>query len=65
MQEIRWFFASEQKIYNSLNKGMVTKYFLIVFALSLIHSFWVENDYLVNLINDFEHNLFLYAIVML
>ena len=48
MKEIRSFFASEQKIYNSLNKDLVSKYFLVVFSLSFIHSFRVEHDYLVN-----------------
>ena len=46
MKEIRSFFASEQKI--SLNKDLVSKYFLVVFSLSFIHSFRVEHDYLVN-----------------
>ena len=41
-------FALEQKIYNSLNKDLVSKYFLVVFTLSFIHSFRVERDYLVN-----------------
>ena len=40
--------AFEQKIYNSLNKDLVSKYFLVIFTLSLIHSFRVEHDYLVN-----------------
>ena len=40
--------AFEQKIYNSLNKDLVSKYFLVIFTLSFIHSFWVENDYKVN-----------------
>ena len=33
MQEICSYSASEQKIYNSLNKDLVSKYFLVVFAL--------------------------------
>ena len=33
MQEICSCSASEQKIYNSLNKDLVSKYFLVVFAL--------------------------------
>ena len=41
-------FASEQKFYNSLNKDLVSKYFLVVFTLSFIHSFGVEHDYLVS-----------------
>ena len=41
-------FASEQKFYNSLNKDLVSKYFLVVFTLSFIHSFGVEHDNLVN-----------------
>ena len=48
MQEIRSFFASEQKMFNSLNKDLVSKYFLLVFTFSFIHSFQVEHDYLVN-----------------
>ena len=32
MQEICLYSASEQKIYNSLNKDLVSKYFLVVFA---------------------------------
>ena len=40
--------AFEQKIYNSLNKDLVSKYLLVIFTLSFIHSFWVENDYKVN-----------------
>ena len=41
-------FASELKFYDSLNKDLVLKYFLVVFTLSFIHSFGVEHDYLVN-----------------
>ena len=41
MKEIRSFFASEQKIYNSLNKD------LVVFALFFIHSFRVEHAVLI------------------
>ena len=48
MKEIRSFFASEQKIYNSLNKDLVSKYFLVVFSSSFIQSFRVEHDYPVN-----------------
>ena len=40
--------AFEQKFYNSLNKDLVSKYFLVIFTLSLIHSFRVEHYYLVN-----------------
>ena len=46
MQEIRPFFASELKSYITYNENLFTKYFLVVFALSFIHSFRVENDYL-------------------
>ena len=49
MQEIRPFFASEQKSYITYNENLFTKYFLVVFALSFIHSFRVENDYLADL----------------
>ena len=49
MQEIRSFFASEQKSYITCNENLFTKYFLVVFALSFIHSFRVENDYLADL----------------
>ena len=42
------FFPSEQKLYNYLNKDFISKYFLIVFPLSFIHSCWLEHDYLVN-----------------
>ena len=38
MPEIRSFHAPEQKIYNSFNKALVTKYFVIVFASSIIHN---------------------------
>ena len=41
MKEIRSFFASEQKIYNSLHKD------LVVFALFFIHSFRVEHAVLI------------------
>ena len=47
MQEIHSFFAYELKIYNSWNKAVVSKYFLVVFALSFISSFRVEHNYLV------------------
>ena len=54
--------AFEQKIYNSLNKDLVSKYFLVIFTLSFIHSFWVET--ITKLIRQscnelffFEHNL--------
>ena len=47
MQEIHSFFAYELKIYNSWNKAVVSKYFLVVFALSFISSFRVEQNYLV------------------
>ena len=46
MQEIRK--ASYQQISNSLNKAMIFKYLLVVFALSLGHSFRVGRDYLLN-----------------
>ena len=49
MQEIRSFFASEQKSYVLYNEDLFTKYFLVVFALSVIHSFRVEHDYLADL----------------
>ena len=45
MQEICSFFA---EIFNDLNKDLISKYFLVVFTLSFIHSFRVEHDYLVN-----------------
>ena len=48
MQQTRSFFASKQKIYNSLNKDLVSKYFLVVFALSFIHGFRVEHYHLIN-----------------
>lgn len=44
-QKIRSFFASEQKIHTSLNKYLVSKYFLVIFALSFIYSFRVEHGY--------------------
>ena len=47
MQEIHSFFAYELKIYNSWNEAVVSKYFLVVFALSFISSFRVEQNYLV------------------
>lgn len=47
MQEIHSFFAYELKIYNSWNKAVVSKYFLVVFDLSFISSFRVEQNYLV------------------
>ena len=47
MQEIHSFFAYELKIYNSWNKAVVSKYFLVVFALPFISSFRVEQNYLV------------------
>ena len=31
-----------------LNKDFISKYFLFVLALSVIHSCWLELDYLVN-----------------
>ena len=34
--------------YNSFNKDLISKYFLFVLALSVIHSCWLELDYLVN-----------------
>lgn len=37
-----------RKIYNSLNRDLTSKYFLNVFAFSVIHSCWMELDYLVN-----------------
>ena len=46
MQEIHSFFAYELKICNSWNKAVVSKYFLVVFALSFISSFRVEHNYL-------------------
>ena len=36
------------EIFNDLNKDLISKYFLVVFTLSFIHSFRVEHDYLVN-----------------
>ena len=47
MQEICLFLASEQKLFKSLNRDLVSKYFLVVFTLSFIRSFRAENDYLV------------------
>ena len=47
MQEIHSFFAYELKICNSWNKAVVSKYFLVVFTLSFISSFRVEQNYLV------------------
>ena len=34
--------------YDSLNKDLISKYFSFVLALSVIHSCWLELDYLVN-----------------
>ena len=47
MQEIHSFFAYELNICNSWNKAVVSKYFLVVFALPFISSFRVEQNYLV------------------
>ena len=47
MQEIRLFFTSEQKFYNPLNSDFISKYFLVVFAFSVIR-WWLEQDYVVN-----------------
>ena len=49
MQDIRPFSTSEQNIYNSLKNDLVSKFLLVIFAFSFIHSFMVENDYLVSL----------------
>lgn len=37
-----------RKFYNDLNKDFISKYLLVVFVLSFIHSCWLEHDYLVN-----------------
>ena len=37
-----------KKFYNSLNEDFISKCFLDVFAFSVIHSCWMELDYLVN-----------------
>ena len=39
MQEIRSYLASEEKIQDSFDKDLVTKYFFVFFALLFIHSF--------------------------
>lgn len=42
------FSVLSRKFYNDLNKDFISKYLLVVFVLSFIHSCWLEHDYLVN-----------------